>query len=231
MSNLTKRILSALVLVPLVLALVFLSSNIFFILGISAVAALAGYEFGSISLSPKFTNRKFVSAFLSFLLTASLSFLPTHPVFISIFLSGAVFLLFFSFMFTSYPVEDAVRSLSFSFFGVTYVGCLMGFIGLTVSSASISSHGRYYIFLLLLGTFLGDTGAYTFGRLFGKHKLAPSLSPKKTWEGAFGGFFSTLLSVFIVRFFFLPTIPIFNGIVLSLFLSVFCQRRSVRVFY
>jgi phosphatidate cytidylyltransferase len=44
-------------------------------------------------------------------------------------------------------------------------------------------HGGALVFLVLLGTFLGDTGAYLGGRLFGTRRLAPRVSPNKTWEG------------------------------------------------
>lgn len=47
--------------------------------------------------------------------------------------------------------------------------------------------GRKWFFLGLLATFACDTGAYATGRLIGRHKLAPRISPKKTWEGAIGG--------------------------------------------
>lgn len=44
-----------------------------------------------------------------------------------------------------------------------------------------------FVWLLLLVTYGCDTGAYLFGRFFGKHKLLPRISPNKTWEGAIGG--------------------------------------------
>ena len=50
---------------------------------------------------------------------------------------------------------------------------------------------------ILVGTFLGDTGAYIGGRLFGRRPLAPSISPKKTWEGLFCGMLIAILAVFI----------------------------------
>ena len=86
-----------------------------------------------------------------------------------------------------------------------------------------ADNGRYFIFLLLLGTFLGDTGAFAFGRLFGKRKLYPKLSPGKTWAGAFGGFAMTFFSVIAVKFLFMPSISLLDAFLLSFLLSISCQ--------
>ncbi|HKL73201.1 MAG TPA: phosphatidate cytidylyltransferase [Candidatus Onthovivens sp.] len=69
------------------------------------------------------------------------------------------------------------------------------------------------IIFLLIGTFLSDTGAYFIGVLFGKHKLCPKISPKKTWEGFIGGFFfsvaASLLFAFLMDYF---KYPILEGV-------------------
>ncbi len=56
-----------------------------------------------------------------------------------------------------------------------------------------------FIFLLCAIVWSGDTGAYFAGRSFGKHKLAPRMSPNKTWEGAIGGIVASLIGASIVR--------------------------------
>jgi phosphatidate cytidylyltransferase len=68
--------------------------------------------------------------------------------------------------------------------GVTYVGILGGFL---VLLRDTESDGRSWAYLAVLSTFAVDTAAYFTGRAIGRHKLAPSISPKKTWEGFFGG--------------------------------------------
>ncbi len=60
------------------------------------------------------------------------------------------------------------------------------------------SGGQFLVLLAVVGPWISDTGAYFVGRLFGRHKLFPTLSPKKTVEGALGGL---LLSVIIAGFF------------------------------
>lgn len=60
--------------------------------------------------------------------------------------------------------------------------------------------GQTWLVVLLASTFATDTGAYAVGRLFGKHKLAPSISPGKTREGAVGGFVAGALAVVAATF-------------------------------
>ncbi len=64
------------------------------------------------------------------------------------------------------------------------------YVGLTLFHAtalSVLDEGRDWIFLLLGITFATDVAAYAVGRAVGSHRLAPSISPRKTWEGAAGG--------------------------------------------
>ena len=68
--------------------------------------------------------------------------------------------------------------------------CVIAFIGGALFNASFVagySDGRDFLIFLLAVTFATDTGAYAVGRTVGTHKLAPSVSPGKTWEGAIGG--------------------------------------------
>jgi phosphatidate cytidylyltransferase len=83
--------------------------------------------------------------------------------------------------------------------------------------------GNVWIFYLLSVIFLCDTGAFYFGRFFGKHKLYPSVSPGKTWEGAIGGF----LCGFIPAFAFPHFVSLYKLnlriLAFTLGISIFCQ--------
>ena len=59
------------------------------------------------------------------------------------------------------------------------------------------THGNGILIDVMVGTFLGDTGAYFGGRLFGRHPLAPAISPKKTVEGLFCGMLVAIIAVFV----------------------------------
>ncbi len=74
--------------------------------------------------------------------------------------------------------------------GVTLLGII--WIGIPLVHAvllrDLPDHGAALLVDVLVGTFVTDTGAYATGRMFGSHKIAPSLSPNKTLEGLIGGF-------------------------------------------
>ncbi len=82
----------------------------------------------------------------------------------------------------SYPRYDAAEVMA-AFFGVVYVAVCLSFIYQT----RMLPDGFYTVWLIMICSWGCDTMAYVFGRLFGKHKMAPVLSPKKSVEGAVGG--------------------------------------------
>jgi phosphatidate cytidylyltransferase len=85
---------------------------------------------------------------------------------------------------------------------VAIAGTLLGvfWIGLAVTHAMLLRqllHGDGILIDVLIGTFVGDTGAYIGGRLFGRRPLAPAISPNKTVEGLFCGALAAILAVFL----------------------------------
>ncbi len=80
-------------------------------------------------------------------------------------------------------------------FATVYVGFFPSFIA---RIRSLDENGLYYLFLIFACAWLTDTGAYFCGRFFGKHKLAPNISPKKTVEGAVGGVVCAIIGCIVL---------------------------------
>lgn len=99
-----------------------------------------------------------------------LEFLPTTILILLVLFTCTVFC-------HSYDASDVGKSLT----TIMYTG--IGFGAIT----TLKYLGTRYIVYLFIITILTDCFAYFTGMLFGKHKMAPTISPKKTWEGAFGG--------------------------------------------
>lgn len=89
------------------------------------------------------------------------------------------------------------------------VGCIIyvGFLGSFIVLLRDFDNGRDWVYLALFSTFAVDTSAYFTGRTFGRHKLAPAISPKKTVEGAAGGFVAGALFVPVAGQWWLPEVP------------------------
>jgi phosphatidate cytidylyltransferase len=89
---------------------------------------------------------------------------------------------------------------------VSIAGTLLGvyWIGFAVTHGMLLRelpHGNGVVIDVLLGTFIGDTGAYLGGRLFGRRLLAPQISPNKTMEGLICGALAAIVAVFLAGLF------------------------------
>lgn len=94
-------------------------------------------------------------------------------------------------------VHPVMPRLAATVFGVSYIGILGSF--LTQLRFFHGPTNGIIALALVIGVTKGtDTGAYTFGKLFGRHLMTPKLSPKKTWEGAAGGLLFAMLMAQII---------------------------------
>ncbi|SHK33136.1 phosphatidate cytidylyltransferase [Clostridium cavendishii DSM 21758] len=123
------------------------------------------------------------------------------------------------------PVLDVKYTfidVSLTLLGFMYVGIFFSFIHLV----NVKDGGQYLVWLIFIGSWLCDTTAYYAGRLFGKHKLCPKVSPKKTIEGSLGGMlgstvFCGIFGIIIFKYF--NVIPIYHYFIIGAFCGVFSQ--------
>ncbi|MHB1356652.1 MAG: phosphatidate cytidylyltransferase, partial [Anaerolineae bacterium] len=85
----------------------------------------------------------------------------------------------------------SLSSWALTIAGGIYIGYPIG----TILRLRAMDQGLVWLILVLLGTWICDTGAYFVGVRWGKHKFFPMISPKKTWEGALGGLVAGMLAV------------------------------------
>lgn len=115
-----------------------------------------------------------------------------------VFLFSMVFLILLMAVYVfSFPKYQAGQVMA-AFFGVFYVAMMLSCVYLTW----MLPNGPYLIWLIFLCSWGCDTCAYCVGVLFGKHKMAPVLSPKKSVEGAVGGVTGTVLLAVLYGFLF-----------------------------
>lgn len=187
-----KRVLTAVILVPLVLLLVFKAPFWLITLTAAAVAALAAWEFlvladASGAKTPRIAVLCGIAA-----LFACVFFRPeyTTPL-----LGCLTFVLFIVCSFRS-PLPRVLPDTAYSVFGLLYVGLSLT----TIPLISAQENGSSLLVFLFFVVWIGDIVALYLGRAFGRRKLAPAISPNKTWEGSAGSVLGSLLITLVLIF-------------------------------
>ncbi len=191
MSSFVSRLLVAVAALPVVLAAVYFGG--WWLFAVTAFgAAIALHEFWLLArpLSP-LSPAGYVGGMLA-LVGAQLGGLPWM-------IGGALtaFPLAFAMKGISASRQAPTASISATVMGAVWIGCGLGFVLLI---RDFSDHGRLATLALLLAVWAGDTLAYFGGRLVGRHRMAPTTSPGKTWEGFVFGTIATVFVAFVALY-------------------------------
>jgi phosphatidate cytidylyltransferase len=182
-----KRVLTALTLIPFVLLLVFLGPKWqwLFTLAVAGVAMLAAWEFlGMAQKNGATPPRAAVLVGIVALFVGSFQWPDQTAAILGILSLGLlVYCTFFR------PVERVMADASISIFCLFYTG----FTLIALPALREQPNGSSLIAFLLCTVWAGDIAALYVGRAWGRHKLAPSLSPNKSWEGAIASVVGSLL--------------------------------------
>ncbi len=117
------------------------------------------------------------------------------------------------------PFDKMIASTGATLLGVLYIALFGGHL-LAVRTGfrqTLSAHLLSFFFLIIMGS---DAGAFYAGRLFGRHKLAPTISPGKTWEGVGGGLVAALLLAWLSHYWFFRELPLLWALPLAAVLMI-----------
>jgi phosphatidate cytidylyltransferase len=125
---------------------------------------------------------------------------------------------------------QATANVSVSVFSAFYV-CLFSFFILIRELPGRHgfrySSGGWLLLMVFISMWVCDTAAYFIGSSFGKHKLFPRVSPKKTWEGAVAGFFTAIGVAMAIQQFAIPEISILDAAVIGMLVGIFGQTSDL----
>lgn len=188
---LKQRVLTAIVAVLLLLAVLFLAPTALARAFIAAVFLAAAWEWsGFLGLSTAARKLSFVAAIAA--LQASLWWLLPDATIYQVILCTAIAWWFAALIWLNFfptPIPAVVGWLCGA---LVLLPAYVALDWLYLQSPSL-------LLSLLLLVWLADIGAYFAGRAFGRVKLAPAISPGKTWEGVLGGLVTVLLAVFVAN--------------------------------
>jgi phosphatidate cytidylyltransferase len=111
----------------------------------------------------------------------------------------------------------SIERMSFTFLGIFLIPWNMAYL---VNIRDIANIGIYLTYMLFITVWLCDTAAYAVGKFFGKHKLSPAISPKKTWEGAIAGLITAILVSVWLKSLFKLDITVFQAAMLGVSVGI-----------
>lgn len=195
-SNLTQRIIAALIAVPIIILAIFYNDYTFWAL-FFIIAGLTQYEFykllglnGNLPLTIYGTLCGLILNCLTFFIEKE--FFPFHFYYL------IVPLLTFTFFIKLYKKNDTApfENLGYTFLGIIYVAVPFALINEIIVEPNY--YRPFLIFGILVILWCSDSGAYFAGRFLGKRKLFERISPKKTWEGFFGGAITAFAAALLI---------------------------------
>lgn len=222
-----NRLLTAAVALPLLIAsIIYPPLHLLFVVMAVAAIVLGLYEFWFLA---KKQGAK-PDVVVGYAATAGLlvTFFLNEPALLWFVVPALVIAALAAEMLRGAPFDKMLTSVGSTVLGVLYVALLGAhLVGVRTGFAEVyspapgayalSTHLLSFFFLVLMGS---DTGAYYVGRALGRRKLAPGISPGKTWEGAIGGMLASLLMATLAHFWFFPELPLRAALPLAAVMNV-----------
>jgi len=208
------RVLSALVAIPLLFIVIWFGDP-WYSLVVAGCALWGVLEFYHLASSPQVRPLTLfgILGTLLLVLNAHAEGYFTAPLISAVVLFSLIWLLF------RFEVEGAFNNWLWTLAGMLYVGWLLSYFVLLRNL----NQGREWVLLALFSTFAVDTCAFFVGRVWGRHKLAPLISPGKSWEGAVGGLVGGLVASLALAFVLRLPMAWWQALFLGLLVSVFAQ--------
>ena len=216
-----SRIVSALVLIPAVLALVFFAPPLYLLAALGVVGTLSLREFYQLTRSmdlggqPWFGYSGFWVLLVGLYLRAK--FLPAASL-----LGGLLVAAFLLAMWQQIPMRQRVTSLMVNLTGILYLGLFL-YPALPIRYDFGEKLGLQWILILLAVIWAGDVAALLVGKRFGRTLFAPLISPKKTNEGAVAGLLAGMIVAVALQRFFFTELPLGHVTIISLLLGIVGQ--------
>jgi phosphatidate cytidylyltransferase len=201
-SDLGPRLVTAAIGIPVLMGMLFYGPPIVFGVFLMAVSFVASWEYFSMTTG---TQRRGLQVFTG-LLTAALAALvylrsdngaALDGLEVVLAMCGAMMTLFIAHLLTFSDIKKTSLHIGSGAVGLIYCGLMPTTLSMLFRDAG--QEGVFWVIMAMSVVWGSDTGAYFSGRAFGKNKLAPRVSPKKTLEGAAGGLLASILAVVLFK--------------------------------
>jgi len=213
----TKRVLWALIIIPPLVFLIIFGPPYAMYVVVSVVAILGLHEFYTLTLPKQALHGKIGGILMGTVLCGVFQW--AHYEMVVATMGVIVVVLFVSHILLSQELSTLPNWIATAFFGIVYVPFLLSHVILI----NKLPQGPLWVLMLSVTVWTGDTFALVAGSRWGKHKLSPHISPKKTVEGFVSCFVGALVSVLAFKLLLLSSLTISDAAVLGLGIALFGQ--------
>ena len=196
-----KRVLTAAVLVPVFLWVILAAPSVVFFIVLAAVASLCFFEYSNIAAQHLGDAPGFARNPIGYGAGLVMLVLPGQEITFLCLL--ALIVMIQSLRATS--LKQSLPMSSFIVLGVVYT------YGAWRCAAGLRAISPWWLLFALAINWVGDTFAYYFGRMLGRHKLAPAVSPGKSWEGTIASLLGTIVLGILYLNYFLPNVGLWQA--------------------
>jgi phosphatidate cytidylyltransferase len=214
------RVITAVIGIPLLIYVIQFAPAYVAVAIIFIAMILALYEYFRMTLQPGTTAFQIAGYALGIGIAASFSY---NALFSFFWLPASSVLFLIVALFSPGEIKDRLHASAMAFFGAWYLGGTMGYLIGVRRIGSAGETGADLLMLLFVVIWTNDIFAYLIGRKFGRHKLAPAVSPKKTVEGAIAGLFFGIIASAASTLIFIPQITIRDAALIGLVVGILGQ--------
>lgn len=178
---------------------------------VAGIAALVIQECARMVLPRHPTSSMALAVLLGVALCLTVMFAPASSHVLLLALPLSLMITFVFYLFRRHSLDLVLGQVAMTLLCVVYAGLMLAFLGLLRDLPS----GSAWLMTVLATTFAADTGAYAFGHLVGRTKLAPRVSPGKTVEGFLGGLGVAIAVAFLCKYLFFNALNVSDALVVG----------------
>jgi phosphatidate cytidylyltransferase len=213
-----KRTLTAFVLLAFFfLVIQFMPLPVFFIV-LQILILVSLFEFYNLFSAKKIYPHRTLGIALALIISSSFYFEEISvelALFVALLVAGIYFIIYYN---TLERLASSHSSIALTFFGAFYLSFTLNFF-----YPLIEERGPLYIYFLLVVIIVGDTGAYLIGSLWGRRKMVPIASPRKTWEGGIAGILTACLGTLAAQQVLLPNTVLWKAVLCGFLVHIVAQ--------
>lgn len=213
---------------------IILLGGVYFAISIVALSSVTLWEFYSLVEKKNFQTQKHLGLIFNVIFILSIYYFYHTHYFVWIFFIEIITFILSSFIFQLFSSKsNAIINVSSTIGGVAYISvfysCLILIRNFDIDFYMLwGMPSKFNPAILVISIFASvwscDSAAYFIGKKFGKHKLMPAISPKKSWEGAISGFFGSIAGFILINnFAFSNAVNILDSVCIGALIGIFGQ--------